>query len=387
MGTTGYLSINDVKEKASRKYLIFLGKWLKGEDFFPLTLTGCSIGPDVPYGQRLENFRELSQKEKKCSTLGYELVWTQRNTRNEGTQTFLKTIKFTSEENFLVFIGKNEEFFLFKETIRLIRNETPELDLWTMVNPGKILKYFGKWPLITTVIRYFCDSEEILHTMREIPLPIPTKFIEQNQALLKELLDAVLPEDRINREEDELTRRYGLKKEEDFRFRIILPEEMDDFKPFRDLLVFPSELALWNPQIKNVIVIENKYSFLRFPILNGWLKIWGSGNSVALIEPCKWLNEKNLFYWGDLDPQGFGILHLFRTLFPDAESLFMNLDSYNQFKEFAFPADLFYAREDLLLTDEESECYRYLVENKPVSRIEQERISLDWIERHIKPLL
>ena len=386
MGSITYLSVNDVREKARRKYLFFLSQWLRGEDIFPLFLNACAIGPKVPYAQRLKNFKELAQKEKSDTSPGYELVYRERNTRREGVQTFLKTIGFFSLEDYLTFIGKSDEFSLFKKAVVSIRSELPELALWIMENPKKVLKHIEAWPKLCTVIRYFCDNDEIIHTMREIPLAIPTKFIEQNQPLLKELLDVALPKERIKRDESDLARRYGLKKEEDFRFRMILPADADELQPFRDLLVYPSDLARWHPKAEKVIVIENKYSFLRFPDLHGWLKIWGSGNSVALLEPCQWFGEKELYYWGDLDPQGFAILHLFRTLFPRTKSLFMNLETYNRFIEFAFSAAFFYRRDDLLLTDEESECYRHLIENESLSRIEQERLSPDWIEGQIRAL-
>ena len=70
--------------------------------------------------------------------------------------------------------------------------------------------------------------------------------------------------------------------------------------------------------------------------------------------------EKKLYYWGDMDPQGFDILHMFRTRFPDTRSLFMNIDCYNQFKEYAHHAGNYTIRENLHLTNEEKELISML---------------------------
>ncbi|MBI9097555.1 MAG: hypothetical protein JEY91_03705 [Spirochaetaceae bacterium] len=387
MGKDNYISINDIRKKAVGKYFSILKTWLKGEECFPLDLTGSSIGQGVPYRKRLENFKELSQGEKKGSSPGYEMVMISRNTRNEGPQSFLKTIRFTSMEDYLYFLGKKEEFSQMQEMVEMIIKEVPALNLWVRDNPKKIIDRINDWPNLIKVIGYFLQNESIDLSFREISLTIPTKFIENNQSLLRELLDSVLPEERIISEEKDLALRYGLKKEDDFRFRILLPENLNTLGPFRDLSVLPSELSRWNPDVEYVILIENKYAFLQFPDLDGWLKIWGSGNSVVLLEQCRWLNEKKLYYWGDMDPQGFDILHMFRTRFPETRSLFMNMDCYNQFKEYAHSAGNYNIRENLHLTDEEKECYQYLISNSSISRIEQERISLDWINTYLEHLI
>lgn len=43
------------------------------------------------------------------------------------------------------------------------------------------------------------------------------------------------------------------------------------------------------------------------------------------------LPHAQLYYWGDLDAQGFEILSQFRGYFPQAQSLLMDSETFNRF--------------------------------------------------------
>jgi len=208
--------------------------------------------------------------------------------------------------------------------------------------------------------------------------------MENREALLRNLLDRIMPEERICQDEQDLSLRYGLKKDSDFRFRLHLDPAGSLLKPFTDLAVLPDELELWNPACEQVLIIENKMSFLSFPRLPGGLKIWGAGKSVVLLKNCPYLADKNVVYWGDMDPQGFEILSLVRAFLPGCQSLCMNREAYNSALEFAHEASMFHVFEDLNLTEEEYNLYHYLVKNPEQSRVEQERLSMEFVRERFK---
>ena len=379
MAETEGLTPQTVLEKAEKRYIAVLKSRLKNEDIFPLPLRGCSIDLSVPFTQRMELIHALSKKQKTEKAPGYSLIMDTRKSRTEGDQTFLKTIEFPTLEDYLSFLGKAKEFNRFGKSVKMIRADLPELEEWLRDNPKKILKYLNDWESLISVLLYFRDEEYSAVTLRNLPIQVPTKYIETRQAILRELLDRIMPEERIRWDEPDIALRYGLKKDDDFRFRLILPEALSREIPFRDLAVRPAELAEWNPPVTYVLVIENKHSFLDIDMPGNWLKIWGMGKGVIRLENCRWLEKNEFYYWGDLDPQGFEILGLLRTAFPHTRSVCMGMDDYRRYEKFAHPAGTFYVREDLPLTPEEKECYRYLLEHADSSRIEQERIDAAWV--------
>ncbi|MBI9102193.1 MAG: hypothetical protein JEY99_07250 [Spirochaetales bacterium] len=383
MAETGGLTPEFVREKAQSKYFSLLKSWLKQEESFPLRLRGCTISNAVPFAQRMKLINGLSKKQKTEKAAGYQMVLETRSTRSEGTQTFLKAIEFPTFEDYLGFLGKSKEFSSFQNSVDRIRRELPELEEWLVENPRKILKYLENWEMLIEVVRFFRDEEPTTAALRALPIPVPTKFMELRQPILRELLDKVIPEDRINKEEQDIALRYGLDKDEDFRFRIIIPESLNPDFTFRDFAVLPSELGDWDPPFSNVLIIENKYSFLGIDLPKDWLKMWGMGKAVVRLNACKWLEQKNLYYWGDIDPQGFEILHFLRTFFPHTRSVCMEREDYDHFREYAHSAGTFYARDDFNLTSAEQECYHYLVENQQYSRIEQERIENEWVYKKL----
>ncbi|MEH1903260.1 MAG: Wadjet anti-phage system protein JetD domain-containing protein [Nostoc sp.] len=88
-----------------------------------------------------------------------------------------------------------------------------------------------------------------------------------------------------------------------------------------------------------------------------------------------------IFYWGDLDTDGFKILSQLRSYFPQAISIMMDVKTFETFKEFAVTVAESTAENLLYLTPQEQALYSYLsIHNK---RLEQERISQDYAYRYI----
>jgi hypothetical protein len=129
-----------------------------------------------------------------------------------------------------------------------------------------------------------------------------------------------------------------------------------------------------------VFVVENKITTLAFPNLEKSIVIFGSGYKVGVLKNVQWLHEKELYYWGDIDSDGFAILSQMRGYFPHVKSLCMDEKTLQTYSNFVVKDPNQTNKELACLTQEEHTLYKNL-NNK---RLEQERIPLDVVQQELK---
>jgi hypothetical protein len=95
--------------------------------------------------------------------------------------------------------------------------------------------------------------------------------------------------------------------------------------------------------------------------------------------------EVKIYYWGDIDAQGFQILSQLRSYFPQVQSLMMDFETLNSFDHECVAGTLTNVESVNHLTEDERQLFN-LVKAKNI-RLEQEKISYqfaqDYIGRHI----
>jgi hypothetical protein len=135
------------------------------------------------------------------------------------------------------------------------------------------------------------------------------------------------------------------------------------------------------PQIKqnlqNVFITENEINFLCFPRLKHSLVIFGAGYGFENLAQITWLNQVNIYYWGDIDSHGFAILDQLRTKLPQVKSLLMDEKTLLAHKEFWGEEPKPEHRMLSRLANDELDLYQKLTSNahgKNV-RLEQEKVS------------
>ena len=89
----------------------------------------------------------------------------------------------------------------------------------------------------------------------------------------------------------------------------------------------------------------------------------------------EWFKNKEIFYWGDLDAQGFQILSEIRYHFKHIQSFLMDRDTFDMFFE-GDKGKESNVEKDLFLTPEENEMFKYLRNNN--FRLEQEKIAFEY---------
>jgi hypothetical protein len=100
---------------------------------------------------------------------------------------------------------------------------------------------------------------------------------------------------------------------------------------------------------------------------------WGKGFQVSLLRQAQWLADCAIWYWGDLDAQGFAILSQLRGYWPRTRSFLMVAGTLARYREAVVTGTAAEETDLTNLEEEEAAVYRQLVAHN--WRLEQERIS------------
>jgi hypothetical protein len=381
----------EIRQKAIHKYPAFLKAYLEGAAFFPLIIP-ADKKPSAQYPTFLAEIGQILDGSKEKRGFGYVVAWKEVATRRFGNQSLPDQIKFEAEADYLKFIGKEKEFSLFKANVAQILNAFPQLTDWTRQRTSAVLKNAAKWDELIKVCRYFIANPRPNLYIRELPINVHTKFIEENQAILRELLDQLIP-NYFNQEENLFERRFHLKYNEPLIRILILDPAIAavKFSGISDLLIKQSDFENLDLAVKNIIILENKtnfnniYNFLTLPQLKNSMAIFGKGFGVGALKNALWLKQVQIYYWGDIDAQGFQILSQLRSYFPQVQSLMMDFETLNIFDHECVAGTLTNVESVAHLTEDEKQLFN-LVKAKNI-RLEQEKISYqfaqDYIGRHI----
>lgn len=362
------ITLDKIKVWAERQYWLYLQIWLRGEAFQPLELPVGKL-PSA-YLELREAVQQLQGGSKEVRGYGYRLEYQSQNTRQFGAQTFPARIYIDTEADLLRLLRRETEFSRFAQDVATIRRALPQLELWLLAHPKRVIDCHGLWPDLLAVCAYFVAHPLPNLYIRELPIPIHTKFIEQNEGILRQLLDSLLPPDTVE-PVTHFERRYGLRYDEPLiRFRHL------SALPYSDLSVPLSQFAATPIPARRCIISENKMTFLTLPLLPDTFALFGAGFRIELLSEVGWLRACELLYWGDLDAHGFQILSMLRGIFPHVHSVMMDRVTFDQFREFAVPGTP--VKEMILpgLDDAEAALFHELQQNN--LRLEQERISHEY---------
>lgn len=372
------LSVEEIKSKVKR--------WWDDGSFLQSSLKG------LPFGKRevpkigLDNVRnihenaeavfksqdELIKNSKEVKGYGYTIEWQERNYKNIGNNKFVKKITIDTEQDFLRLINKETEFKRFKERVKYLVDKLPELNSWIEQNPLLVIDNDEKWEDLMKVLMYFKD-EHVPHKyyVRELPISVHTKFIENNIGILRSLLDYLIPNKITSGKY--FNERYSIKdKEKLIRVRILCDRLMKGFN-YSDFSIRLSDFISNEIPAENIVIAENELNFLTLPKKESTIAIWsGGGFQVSYLANVTWLKARKIFYWGDIDAAGLAILSQIRTYYPSVKSILMDRVTFERYYDNGKTDKLISAKQLRGLTPEEIEFFSYLNENK--LRLEQEKI-------------
>jgi len=372
---------NELFVKVERSFYKVVCSELKGEKIFPWIIPTNKQITGSNYSDWKKDIVPLHQRSKAAKGKGYTVEW--RSKIINGTkQSIPAKIYFETVGDYLHFIERDKDFNKIKEAQEVLVTAFPVLKDWTESNPRLLLSAHEIWRDIVKVCQYF-QAKPPPHPfyIREIPIEVHSKFIEQNSTLLKKILDILLPSNWINFEETDFASRYGLKKVNVYAQIRILD---DDLKPVLgyDEVGLTLDDAAWLQWIpKNVFIIENQICYLTFPKVKNSVAIFGEGFKSSIMKHIPWLSKTNIYCWFDLDSAGFEMLDLIRQHYPKAKSFLMDESAFEKHSNFTVENN--YRRKELphLLSDELL-LYKHL--QKSSKRLEQERISQQYVLEQIE---
>lgn len=398
------LTPDQIKEKCLRIWQSD-GFWREVSSAPEFTPISISLGKPSPR-EMLAKFpdvsawsRSLQAASKTAKGYGYVIRFTESAHRQLGQQQIPAFAEFETLEDFLRFAGKAKDFSTYLSLMEVTRETAlapDQITEWIKVHPLKTIDAASVWPRIIAVCNNFMENPSRNLYLRQLDIPgIDTKFIENNKALLRDLLDIILPTGAINHAVSGLAgngfeRRYGLKHDETLiRFRI-LDKSLSPWPSATDMSLPASEFCALDLPCERVFFTENKINALSFPEHGGAIVVFGGGYGVSAIKNAEWLKKRELWYWGDIDTHGFSILSQFRAYFPAAKSLFMDHATLIAFKP------LWGKEEDQKrcvsnlpnLTESEAKLYRALQQNEYGQnvRLEQEQIGFSYVTATLSQL-
>ena len=163
------------------------------------------------------------------------------------------------------------------------------------------------------------------------------------------------------------------------RFRIL--DERHAISGLTDLTVPAEQLATLSPGIARVFVVENEITGLAFPPMPDSMVVLGLGHAVSLIAGSRWLSERDVHYWSDLDTHGFAMLDRLRASLPRVRSLLMDRATLLTHRPLWTAEEAPHVAPLDRLTPEEAALYADLRYDRLARsvRLEQERISFAWL--------
>lgn len=374
----------ELLEKSGKLFFKTVRSVLKEEQVFPLVIPANKQVAATGFSELKAAIVPLYQQSKQAKGKGYTIEWKEK--RVEGTKQKLPArIYFETLEDYLFYTKREADYRSIQRALANLTGAFPGLSAWAKDNINFLLTYSSILDDLIKVCEYF-HQHKPPHGLylRELPITVHSKFIEDNTAPLKKLLDELLPSDWINKKETDFLGRYFIKKANVYAQMRILDEQLKQAVGFDELALTIDDWALLQWQPDKVFIIENRACFLSFPKVKNAVAIFGEGFKSRVSKHIPWLAKAELYCWFDLDPAGFEMLNIIRGYYPAAKSLMMDKATYDQFNQFAVTTP--YRKLPLdKLTADEMPLYKFLQQNN--KRLEHERISQQYVQDQLMGFL
>lgn len=374
----------EIKKKAERKYQDYLRSIVACEPFAPIVIV-CDKKPSATIAEYENELKDIRSLSKEVKGYGYTIEWKKVSSKALGIQDFPDRVLFDSADDFEHFLHKTNEVNCFRNNISTILAVFPVLKGWIEKYPMKVVDNADLWVDLLKVVAYFAKNPSPNLYIRELPIEVHTKFIERNKSIIRELLDVIIAP-YVCEEEKDFEKRFNLKYSEPIVRMRILDDDVASscFSGVNDISIPVSRFCDLSIPVSKVFVVENLVNFLTFPQIPNSIVVWGKGYAVSAIKDSLMLKTSVLYYWGDLDAQGFEILSQFRGYFPQTQSFLMDKYTFDTYFEgdSGTPSNVSI---ELNLTDAENALYEYIKNDN--LRLEQEKIPQTFVIKVIKDLL
>lgn len=372
---------NPYLDQLNRKYMLYLGSLITGEEFFPLRLRG-GTGKPADTKQLHESTNDFLQFEKKEGRPGWIVEWENWTSKKFGVQQWPSSISIEKEEDYLYILNKQEEVLQFRQLLQDLLHWQPSIRSWLAGRPQKVLELSGQWEHLRAVVDHVIQNDLSSYYLRSIPVPVHTKFIKQYETVLLSLLKQIAP-DRFPVELNDISIALGVKhKPVLYPVRWLDPVPAEKYTAgIINLAVSSEDLKKMDPEIAEVWLVENETNLYLLQQRKNALGLMSRGNALHMLSGVPFFNKARLLYWGDLDEAGFLLLHQLRKLYPSLESILMDEETLMFHQKDMRSIDTGNIKMELNLTGTEFAAYDHLRRSK--GRIEQEQLDQAFIQRYL----
>ncbi len=370
------ISPKDIAAKVAKAYPRFLQKWVCHEDanFFPMRVrANLKADPKQPTAA-IAATEELLAAAKDARGWGYTVHRERVRSRDLGTNDFPKSITIDSLDDLLRLSRKADDFAAVRSVTSQVRAELPGLESWLRGHVQTLSALADCCEDLILVTKFFLEHPWPDCYARQIPVRVDTKFVHRHGKTLRQWLDELLPASAIDVNETKFARRFGLRDGEPHRgIRLLDPQLTDEIGlPYGELSLPLRSIAELPVTSATAFIVENDLNLVTMPEFERGIGVRGEGNSVNRLERVRWLASNRVYYWGDIDVEGFLILSRLRNLFPCVRSLMMDLATIESQSEFHVDGNHTEATPPTNLTSCEAAAFDHCVRNN--YRLEQEKI-------------
>lgn len=310
-----------------------------------------------------------------------------KQTASFGKQLMPVRVFIDTPEDAMALLGLTKKKKEFLVGLSAVESQMPSLRDW-------YLTYFGRisvedfFPVVLSIARFMLEQEQREGYLREMAIPgVDTKFLENHNFLVRTLWNALFPENTAE-SSDELWEKLFVQKVPTPSICVRSLDEHLRFAGVRKLFLSQDDIADFQPPHRRIFITENKVNGYTFPHAEDSLILFGMGYGVLeMAESAPWLADKEIYYWGDLDHDGFNILSNLRKVLPE-----MKIHSFLMDKETL----LAYVDPKVKDTGNTTAIPDYLTVSEKMAwklihdngwRLEQERIPHEEVERAVESLL
>lgn len=310
-----------------------------------------------------------------------------KQTASFGKQLMPVRVFIDTPEDAMALLGLTKKKKEFLAGLSAVESQMPSLRDW-------YLSYFGRisaedfFPMALSIARFMLEQDEREGYLREMAIPgVDTKFLENHNFLVRTLWNALFPENTAE-SSDELWEKLFVQKVPTPSICVRSLDEHLRFAGVRKLFLSQDDIADFQPPHRRIFITENKVNGYTFPDAEDSLIFFGMGYGVLeMAESAPWLADKEIYYWGDLDHDGFNILSNLRKVLPE-----MKIHSFLMDKETL----LAYVDPKVKDTGNTTTIPDYLTVSEKMAwklihdngwRLEQERIPHEEVEWAVERLL
>ncbi|MDH5326321.1 MAG: DUF2220 family protein [Gammaproteobacteria bacterium] len=356
---------------------------LTGKRGFPL-----SVSLKAPTGaqalQAVSHFHDYIKQWQQATSL--QVSWEQKQYRELGQHDIPVKLHLENLDALIRFLGpqavkRNHRWQEIMAPVLAFNDELHPVLVQHLLSLEKMDR--GDIELVPQLLPQLHQGMGQAGYLRALPLVgVDTKFLEKHYTLISDLMDC--------HTQGDISQSGGLSawlncSEPPNAWLSIRPlcqktqNQMGGF----NILQLSSQTLIQSPlPASKLIIVENLQSGYALPPLDDTIAIFGGGANVSWLQ-APWFKSKNTVYWGDIDTWGFKILSDARQHMPDLNSIMMDKETYRQFRHRAVTENSPCEKLPTRLRAEEIELYDTLL-NTPDARLEQERLSADYIREQLR---